>query len=355
MQTRRQLFPPRETATRGRTVTVRKRRLTACLAGICTAALLASLSGCTTPRFAGRAESEQTLSDCEQAYYQASEQYDIASDAAQPTPLRYHAADVARSQWIEVAATCTDRFDEGTIRAAQADLIATVIAGPFGTTSDDSNASETTGTGDADAENNGTGDGTLTDDSPWDELDRIATGMLEPNALTGMALAEDRAGFAVEVLTARGAEDATLSMADTHKAIGERLMSLAESGTSGSLDDPRRKVYDVSKLIDAADATGTITDPATGLAATAYAVTEINCAREELTAIAGQSGDTGNAAGTTADNTGNDTAATTKSASATTAAETHTQSMRALARLIAAHAAAALSAGYPSFDQALFD
>lgn len=352
MQTRRQLFPPRETATRARTVTVRKRRLTACLAGICTVALLASLSGCTTPRFAGRAESEQTLSDCEQAYYQASEQYDIASDAAQPTPLRYHAADVARSQWIEVAATCADRFDEGTIRAAQADLIASVIAGPFGTASDDSNAA---GTGDANDAAGSAGDGTLADDSPWDELDRIATGTLEPNALTDMALAEDRAGFAVEVLTARGAEDATLSMADTHKAIGERLMSLAKSSTSGSLDDPRRKVYDVSKLLDATDTTGTITDPATGLAATAYAVTEINCAREELTAIAGQSGDTGDTAGTTSDNTGNDAAATAKTNSATTAAETHTRSMRALARLIATHTAAAFAAGYPSFDQALFD
>ena len=54
-----------------------------------------------------------------------------------------------------------------------------------------------------------------------------------------MSLAEDRAGFVMEVLAARDTPGATLSRSDRHKTAGQLLFT-----ASGLSRDPREKVYD---------------------------------------------------------------------------------------------------------------
>lgn len=359
--------------------TVSRRSVTACLAAAISSVLLVSLSGCTMPRYAGRAESEQTLSDCERSYDAARHNHDIGSDAGQPLIVRYMASISARSQWIEVAATCIDRFGEGVLRAAQHTAISYDIARRFA------------GTGDA-----GTGSDTASDSGTADDIAQNMTGIHDassladvneldilPEMLTGMALAEDRAGFTVEILAARGSSDATISLADEHKATGERLISLA-SGSGSSVNDPRRKIYEVGTLLANVNE---IVDPATGLRASTFAVAEITCAREEIAAVTSRINDGatgGNAAGATSDSdTDGDTAEapagsttggshtvdsstdgsttddstaepTDRSSTESTDKADHTQSMRILANLVSSRVTSAFTAGYPSFDHALF-
>lgn len=85
-----------------------------------------------------------------------------------------------------------------------------------------------------------------------------------------MAVAEDRAGFAIEVLAARGqTAGATLALSDMHKTAGQQLVALAngnfddsgaQSSSSGQ-NDPRQKVYAIDQLL--ANPT-TIADKASG-------------------------------------------------------------------------------------------
>lgn len=364
--------------------TVSRRSVTACLAAAISSVLLVSLSGCTMPRYVGRAESEQTLSDCERSYDAARHNHDIGSDAGQPLIVRYMASISARSQWIEVAATCIDRFGEGVLRAAQHTAISYDIARRFAGTDD-------AGAGDA-----GTGSDTASDSGTADDIAQNMTGIHDassladvneldilPEMLTGMALAEDRAGFTVEILAARGSSDATISLADEHKATGERLISLA-SGSGSSVNDPRRKIYEVGTLLANVNE---IVDPATGLRASTFAVAEITCAREEIAAVTSRINDGatgGNAAGATSDSaTDGDTAgtpagsttggshtedsstdgstaddstteSTDRSSTESTDKADHTQSMRILANLVSSRVTSAFIAGYPSFDHALF-
>ncbi|MBT1160494.1 MULTISPECIES: hypothetical protein [Bifidobacterium] len=325
------------------------------------------------------------MSNCERSYYAASANHDIArSDGGQPLMLRYIAADHARSQWIDVAAECTNRMAEGVIRSAQNDRIAGQVAQRLGF-DDDVYIYGTNGSGTAATK--ASGDANVTADLRAVTLAGIDNLNVSSGVLAKMALAEDRAGFATEVLAARGSSEATLALADAHKTTGERLISLARSGASQSdtqsdtsssngsaqssaIADPRQKVYDVSQLIANV---GTTTDPATGLTAPTYAVVEINCAREELTAIAqstSQSG-TGQSSAHPASNqpttqsqpvaqphtsqtTGNRPTARPQSAAEADADSDHDASMRIIADLIASRVAQALAAGYPSFDHALF-
>lgn len=359
--------------------TVSRRSVTACLAAAISSVLLVSLSGCTMPRYVGRAESEQTLSDCERSYDAARHNHDIGSDAGQPLIVRYMASISARSQWIEVAATCIDRFGEGVLRAAQHTAISYDIARRFAGTGGD-------GAGDA-----GTGSDTASDSGTADDIAQNMTGIHDassladvneldilPEMLTGMALAEDRAGFTVEILAARGSSDATISLADEHKATGERLISLA-SGSGSSVNDPRRKIYEVGTLLANVNE---IVDPTTGLRASTFAVAEITCAREEIAAVTSRINDGatgGNAAGATSDSAtdgdtaeapagsttggshtedsstdGSTTEPTDRSSTESTDKADHTQSMRILANLVSSHVTSAFTAGYPSFDHALF-
>ena len=73
-------------------------------------------------------------------------------------------------------------------------------------------------------------------------------------------MAEDRAGFAIEVLAARGqTAGATLALSDMHKTAGQQLVALAngnfddsgaQSSSSGQ-SDPRPKVYAIDQLLAA--------------------------------------------------------------------------------------------------------
>ncbi|OZG63686.1 hypothetical protein BHAP_1711 [Bifidobacterium hapali] len=370
MQTRHRYRSPREAGRDVRIAVKWRRKVTACLAVFICAGLSLSLSGCSMPRYVGRAESEQTMSACERSYVAASSSYDVVAEAGKPLSLRWLLASRAQSQWINVAADCTDRFAEGVIRAAQASLFASRLAVRLGIT--DNSGNEHTAV----------------------SLDNVTSLDVSESTLTGMALAEDRAGFSVEVLAARSATDATIAIADEHKATGERLISLANAhnrststsndstGTSSAINDPRQKVYDVSSLLTNAN---DIVDPATGLRASTYAIVEINCAREELAAVNGQTSQTdkavsdtsstGNAspssAGSSANSSGssNDHTSQNSNSHVTTSSQSdgastsvltnspdseHTKSMRTLAQLISSRVARAFTAGYPAFDHALF-
>ncbi len=296
-------------------------------------AMAAGLASCSAPRYAGRAESEQRMSPCESAYSTATEVMStLHADGWQPLGARYAAALTAQDQWIDVAAECTDRFDEGTIRAAQSRHLFRSIAGRLGI--------ETGG-----------GETTLSDVSALSGTDVLD---IAGTVLDGMALAEDRAGFSAEILTARGASGASLALSNGHKTTGERLISLA--GTKPA-DDPRQKVYEVGALL--ANPT-TATDPANGLRASTLAVIEANCAREELAAVSGETGQTGQtgtdeASGTsgTSGDSGTGSGSSGDSASSDTA--TRTDALRTLARLIGSRLDLAFEAGYPATDHALFD
>ncbi|MCH9275152.1 hypothetical protein JS533_002515 [Bifidobacterium amazonense] len=322
-----------------------------------TLAATLSLSSCAAPRFVGRAESEQAPSACESAYYSASDATAVSSaGSGWPAVRRYLAARSAASAWIEVAAQCTERFSEGVIRAAQSQHTAAVLGDRLGL--DDGGTSETH-TDDAQADDTVQSDDdagvTSADLAPADITSTAAnaahdlTGVddlsVDASVLSSMALAEDRAGFVVEILTARGNDDdATLALSSMHKSAGERLVSL--SGVAPA-DDPRQKTYDVSQLVAHPDG---IADPATGLAAPTLAVAEINCAREELAALS-----PGGVAGTSASSSASSSASgASASSSLNGEAREQTASLRLLARFVASRAARAFSYGYPAFDQALF-
>ncbi|WP_035138389.1 hypothetical protein [Bifidobacterium biavatii] len=316
------------------------------------------------PRFAGRAESEQTPSACESAYYAASDSSAMAaSGSGWPAIMRYLSARSAASQWIEVSAQCTDRFSEGVIRAAQSQYAAATLGERLGLGDDASSAdaaqtdgtaesSSIDGSGDSAAVVNAPADVSSTSASAAHDLTGVSDLSVEPAVLASMALAEDRAGFIAEILTARGDDgNATLKLSSMHKSAGERLISLSEIEAAA---DPRQKAYDVSQLLAHPNE---IVDPATGLTAPTLAVAEINCAREELAALSpaeqtASSSDTGSADVSDSAKAADNADAT---ASATNEARKESASLRILARFVASRAARAFSYGYPTFDQALFD
>ena len=318
------------------------------------------------PRIEGRAESERVVSDCERAYYAAA-----ALEAALPHPfvLRSLTAADAAAQWLDVAVDCPSRFGEGVTNAAR--LISRYAAGDTDDTAliaatdvwssltgDASGTAEpadssASASDDDTAAASDAGESPSDADASADTTDTI-TGM--PTAsLAAMALAEDRAGFILQIMAARGDGGVTLTMSDAHHAAGERLFSLSALADT---DDPRLKTYDASALLDHPS---TLIDPATGLNAPALAVVEMNCAREEIAAVE-PSDDTGNesddesaTAGTATGGSGAaGTAADGSGAAASPSADTARTMRRALADLIAARLRLAFAHGYPMFDEALF-
>ena len=122
--------------------------------------------------------------------------------------MRYLAAKQAVGQWSEVAATCTQRFAQGTIRSAQAEHVAVTLGTRLG-------GNDTYRT--------------VSDDS----LRQVLGIDLDGATLGAMSLAEDRAGFVMEVLAARDTPGATLSRSDRHKTAGQLLFT-----ASGLSRDP---------------------------------------------------------------------------------------------------------------------
>lgn len=205
--------------------------------------------------------------------------------------------------WIDVAGHCSGRFAEGTLRNAQTKQRLTVLAGKFG-----QSAPEVTPA----------------------RLDGITSATIDRSALDAMAIAEDRAGFALEVLAARGVTaGATLTLSDMHKTAGQQLVSLAnrrfsDSGSTadaGDSQDPRQKVYAIDQLL--ADPT-TIEDKASEQTVPTASAIEMDCARAEIKAVA--------------DST----------------SQSDSDTLLVLAALAAKHAYTAFQLGYPSGDSALF-
>ncbi|MCH4208981.1 hypothetical protein [Bifidobacterium sp.] len=285
-----------------------ERHLMRALASVPALCLLVSLAACASPRLEGRAEAGINATPCGRAYQSASTAQ-AAMGTRNPRLVRFFAAAAAGRRWTEVAATCAQRFDEGTLRAAQAQYMAQALAASVGA------AYAAPGT-------------------PRGGFDAV-TGMdADSRTLRAVILAEDRAGFAVEFLAARKSPYASLSISDDHKATASRLFSLASAAIRGIVD-PRQKVYSLSRLIAAPD---TVIDDSTGLRAPTMAAVEIGCAREEIAGV----DDLANKAQDTAGMPGDSTA-------------TRTNTLRALSRLAASRAALALACGYPSFDAALFE
>lgn len=262
-------------------------------------ALAMGASACSTPRVAGRAESERRLSACESAYLSASSNSDRMNDTSTHIVERYLSARQASYDWIETATQCSARFGEGTMRGAQSRHIVRTLATRLGIAVDPVTPSR---------------------------LDDVSSLDLDDDSLSTMAEAEDAAGFATEILAARSNGNVSLDLSDRHKTTSQRLISLA-----GNDDDHRDKVYDAATLLANPD---TMVDGATGLKAPTGAVIEMNCARSEISAVAASSNATGEGTSSNA---------------------SRKASLGTLAALIADRAELALYWGYPAFDEALFD
>ena len=228
-----------------------------------------------------------------------------------------------------MAATCTQRFAQGTIRSAQAEHVAVTLGTRLG-------GNDTYRT--------------VSDDS----LRQVLGIDLDGATLGAMSLAEDRAGFVMEVLAARDTPGATLSRSDRHKTAGQLLFT-----ASGLSRDPREKVYDIQKILASPTS---MTDSTTGLSVPTTALTEIDCAREQLAAMAD---DGASAKSKHTDKTGNNTngSGDTDSATDTTdvnATDTNTVGtendarLRVLSTLISSHITSAFALGYPDMDAFLF-
>lgn len=279
--------------------------------GLLAALLTGFLTACgaptiqTTPAQAG---------PCETAYTAAA-QAQTHTAPGNPLPVRYFSAGNASLSWSKAASLCPSQFDIDTMRAASARWTQASLAPLFGFSLPG-----------ADAE-------TL-------NLDNVVALNIDDEALNGVALAEDRAGFEVGVLSARGSDGASLLLSDNHHSVASRLIALrhTQTGTnetdssqgaaSGNTSaDPRQKVYDVANLINNPQV---INDPSTGLRAPTMATVEMNCARESVTAVA------------------------KTHPSASTKHNATDKSLTALSDLAASRAYYALTLGYPAFDKALF-
>ena len=274
------------------------------------------------------ARSRNTSSACESAYW--------AADASTATMngrhhiiMRYLAAKQAVGQWSEVAATCTQRFAQGTIRSAQAEHVAVTLGTRLG-------GNDTYRT--------------VSDDS----LRQVLGIDLDGATLGAMSLAEDRAGFVMEVLAARGyarRHPEPVRPAQDRGAIALHRVRLEPRPTRKGLrhpEDPR--------LADLDDRFHDRPERAT------TALTEIDCAREQLAAMAD---DGASAKSKHTDKTGNNTNGNgdTDSATDTTdvnATDTNTVGtendarLRVLSTLISSHITSAFALGYPDMDAFLF-
>ena len=209
------------------------------------------VTACSAPRIAGRSEQEQELGTCERFLETAQSYSNTMGDANIPLYLRYFTASLAQHDWLNVALQCPSQFGDATMRSAQAQHFTRLAANHFGFAYAPL---------------------TVTKLDTVDSLD------LPGEALATIALAEDRAGFAAEVLAGRYdsytptsantssdaefvrrlASNATLlTMSDNHKEAAARLTMLSKGA-----QDIRRKVYD-TRMLTTSEVNAT--DPATGL------------------------------------------------------------------------------------------
>ena len=265
-------------------------------------ALLTMTASCS-PIHLEAINTQHSRSTCETAHDSAVQTSLLASDSAHPVLRRYLAADQASRQWTLVAVDCSQRFAEGTLRSAQTHWQQSTLARVLGKTFDDAHSV-----------------------SGLPALDGLQTADEDSSVWSALSLAEDRAGFAMEVLAAHHQDSAMLAVSDQHKTTAQSLFSI-----SGSSQDPRLKVYDTSQLVKHPER---ISDPATGWSVPTPALVEIDCAREELAAM--PSADTSAESGESND------------------ATKGTRHLRVVSQLIAQRAYTAFSYGYPNIDVGLF-
>ncbi|MCI1649777.1 hypothetical protein [Bifidobacterium tibiigranuli] len=295
-----------------------ERHLIHAIGGALAGCLLLSATGCAAPQLETRVETNRAANPCSRAYRSANEAQNVVA-GHNPRLMRFLAATTAGSQWTEVAAACPQRFAQGTIHAAQARHLAHMLAPAVGGTYSESAAATHRG-----------------------GLDGLTQLHADTKVLLAAVLAEDRAGFAAEVLAARGVSNATLALSDDHKATASRLFSLASA--AGNIKDPRQKIYSVKQLLANQD---TIIDAATGLRVPTMAAVEIDCAREEITGVEGQNSQSTQALQPAQQSQRG-------SASSSTDDSASTDGLRALSFLTASRMEQAFDLGYPSYDAALF-
>lgn len=299
------------------------RRTTALLL---TGALVCSAGACSMPRIAGKTESEQQLSACESLIQEAQTQTSASANTNTLLAQRSLAAQKASDEWLQVAVQCPSRFSEAVLRSAQAQYQVTQLADHIGS---------------------------VNDYTPTLRLDDAQALPVGTEALTRMALAEDRVGFALEVLAGRfmsgdahndnteallGA-NGLYDLSCDHKENASRMMHFATDGT-----DLRRKIYAVQDLIQHP---GDAIDPQLGIQENTVAILEMTCAREELYAME-QYG----AATTTTPTHSSDDATNTVAAEDISTQQRN--GLKILAQLIASHAYTAFQLGYPHSDDVLF-
>ena len=289
----------------GRSLGVNTMMLPRTLTVLLCIAMVLLLVSCQKPRVEGSEQAESKPPDaCETAYALATDGSAAATDASIPLSLRYLSALDAPQTWTQVALDCPGRFAEGSLRSAQTQYRLDSIRPQLGLSK--------TGV-------------------PRIDFQKLAQVQDSQNMATGMSLAEDRAGFAMGVLAARGGNRQELTVSDEHKSAAQQLLV-----HSGSNEDPRQKVYAVSELIAHPD---TITDAATGLNLPTTAVIEIGCVREELATV--------NLESATDDSDSQDDATDEQTNS-------QMQYLEVLSQLVSSRAYTAFTYGYPNTDAALF-
>lgn len=285
------------------------------LPGAAIAAFIVPLAACNAPRLESPIE---TAGPCKTAYTNAASA-NSHTTAGNPFIDRYLSAGNAVAAWRDAATLCPSQFSVYTMKSAQTQWLQQSLSPLVGT-----NPTHT--------------------DAALANLDDIVALNVSNDTLGSLALAEDRAGFAVEFLAAKGIDNATLQLSDDHKAVASRLISLEtrDTGTTDAPNDPREKVYDVANLLAHPDV---IDDPSTGLQASTLAVTEMDCARESLTALS---------QALPVSNT-DDSSTSAGSTSKTSRSESSSKTLAVLADLISSRIYLALSLGYPAFDAALYE
>ncbi|WEV64456.1 hypothetical protein [Bifidobacterium sp. ESL0732] len=239
--------------------------------------------------------------------------------AGNPFIDRYLSAGNAVAAWQEAATLCSSQFSVYTMKSAQMEWLQESLSSIVG-------ANPTHA------------------DAALANLDDIVALNVSNDTLGSLALAEDRAGFAIEFLAANDIDNATLQLSDNHKAVASRLISLEtrDAGATDTPNDPREKVYDVANLLAHPDV---ITDPSTGLQASTVAVTEMDCARESLTALSQ----------TLPVSKTDDSSGGTGSTSKSSRNESSSKTLAVLTDLVSSRIYLALSLGYPAFDTALYE
>ncbi|MBW3087970.1 hypothetical protein KIH77_04380 [Bifidobacterium sp. 82T24] len=278
--------------------------------------LVLSIPAHALPGLAGRGDDTE-LGPCERALQSGYRNHAIYQ-SSMPSSTRLLAAMSAKNDWTTVALNCPQRFSEGTVRSAYAAYAAESLASNLG----------------------------IADivAIPGTRLDDNSGLKLDADALAAMSLAEDRAGFAYEILAAkRGADSRLYSLSNERKTNAQLLATAVKQEK-----DPRQKIYSIDAI---AKNPAEATDPGTGLSAPTTAVVEMNCALEQLDAFSGGDAEA-------AESDGSASAATsgaTQSSSNADAGITDAQKpgMRIVSSLIAGHIDQALSDGYPAEDSLL--